>query len=103
MDAAALAMLTGSVAVLTWSVILGRTLAARLTGCERRRQFSLVMPLAALLTALGFTASAWAYAQGFGGLPYIDRDILTLTASIGRGALATAGILVLLHGTRDDA
>lgn len=84
------AIVVSLVAVAAWAAVL---IAQARADDERRT--SLMMPVTALIASLGTLASALGFAQQTGTLTLnIDPQILTLVASMGRGALAAAGIIV---------
>ena len=92
-----IALGSGAGAVLIWAVVLIRSLIAYRVHAERRRP-GLVMPIAALVTAIGTLASATALATSRGTISLgIDPNTFSLIASMGRGALLMAGLIVLAH------
>jgi hypothetical protein len=93
---ALLALVTGFGALTIWSVELVRVLVDRRNGRERRSSW-LVMCLTAMVVSVGTLASAMAIGMARGVVILaIDPMVLSFVASIGRGALFTAGVLVLL-------
>jgi hypothetical protein len=91
------ALAVGFGACLGWSVAFGLVIANRARGVERRAVFAMMCGTA-LLASIGATASAWGYAQGTGVVPVIDRNVIALLGSIGRGALLMASLIVITHG-----
>jgi hypothetical protein len=87
-------MATGLGALVMWVIVLIQALNRRRAGVERRATW-VVMPATAIVVSIGTLASAVAMGQGM--LDFvIEGPILTLLASVGRGALFTAAVLVLL-------
>jgi len=89
-----LALATGLGALIMWAIVLIQALVRRRTGVERRASW-IVMPATAIVVSIGTLASAVAMGQGMLDV-VIEGPILTLLASIGRGALFTAAVLVLI-------
>lgn len=84
-------------AVLAWGIVL-----VRFAWWHRhrrlRRDSELAMPIVGILAAIGSLASAIGYNVQLGRLPMLPLpfELLTLTASIGRGALIVGALLVLV-------
>lgn len=93
---ALMALLLSGIAVFLWSVLVGR--------CFVRRQWrlvNLVMYIVGLLASVGSFASAWGFAMSLDGLssfPDLDPIVVTMVASIGRGALLMGGLILLILG-----
>lgn len=92
-----LALVTSSAAVLVWGVVMVRTVVAYAGGIERRMTW-LTMAIGATLTSVGTLASAIGFAVQRGYLPdVVPPDVWSFLASVGRGALLMAGLIVLTH------
>ena len=79
------------IAIIAWGLVLVRSLLER-----DQRKLSLMMPVTALMASLGTLASALGFAQYAGVIDIsISPQVLALVSSMGRGALAAAGIIVL--------
>lgn len=90
------ALITGALAVLGWGVVLIRALRARTRGVEHRGTAWLVMPLGALLAALGSMSSALGGAVITQTISLdVSVEALSVVASMGRGALAASALIVL--------
>jgi energy-converting hydrogenase Eha subunit E len=91
-----LALITGIAATIMWGVVLFRSIRARREGMEHRGAAWFVMPLSAFIVSIGTLASALGFAIQRGAIDIdISSDTLSLIASMGRGALAAAGAIVL--------
>jgi hypothetical protein len=94
---------TGILAVVLWAVLFVRTLIAFERGAERRASWVL-MAFTALLASIGAFASAIGSAQTIGTIERVmPYEALVFMTNVGRGALATAAILLLTHAGRKDA
>ena len=95
-----LGLATGVLAVVLWAVLFVRALIAFVRGAECRVSW-VVMSFTALLASIGAFASAIGSAQTIGTiervLPY---EAIVFLTNVGRGALATAAILLLTHAGR---
>ena len=89
----AIALLSGVLAALVWVIVLVRVLVALCQGRERRATW-LVMAVFATLASIGASASALAMSRGLIGVQ-VDPVLLSFIASVGRGALIAAGVIVL--------
>lgn len=90
----ALALVIGIASAIAWSIVLVRYLAwyrAR----RLRRSLELVMPIVGILAAVGSLASALGYASQLGYVGPLPLELLTLAASMGRGALFAGALVVL--------
>jgi hypothetical protein len=98
-DYPTLALLTGASAALIWAAVMLRSLVVWWKG--RRMCFDLLMPVTAFIAALGMLASATGSALTRGAIDLeISRDALSLVASMGRGALLMAGLIVITQRPR---
>jgi len=93
-----LALLTAFGALVAWLIVLIQSVRRWRAGRERRGS-SLVMALTATIVSMGVCASALGLASSTMSLG-LDREILSIAASAGRGALLTAAILVLVTDER---
>ena len=90
------ALVTGTSAVIIWAAVFARSVRAYRRGNERRHW--VVMPTTALLASLGTLASAIGYAMQRGVVVIdVNPEVLSMVASMGRGALLMAGIIVLAY------
>ena len=90
-----LALITGACATLVWFVVVLRVLEAIARRKEHRTTY-IGLIIMGLLVALGTLASALGSAMVRGEIVLdIDRDTISLIASMGRGALLMAGVIVL--------
>ena len=83
----AVALTTAVLALFCWCCLL-----VRMVYRQDRRRRVLAMPIVGILASLGTLASAVGFAQ-LG----LDRDLISAIASVGRGALASGGLLALRH------
>jgi hypothetical protein len=91
------AIITGAAAVVVWGIVLVRALRAAAHHVEHRAVWP-VMAITAFVASVGTLASAIGFAAQRGLIEYpIPADWLSAIASIGRGALLMAGIIVLTH------
>ena len=92
---ASIALATGIGSVVMWAVVLVREMLR--VGTERRRNWWGI-PALALVVSVGVLASAVASGGWVIGidLDSTSRTALTLIASVGRGALLTAAVLMLI-------
>ena len=91
-----LAIGTGAASSLVWLLVLLREAIAIRRHQERRRTPYLIMPLAAFIVSVGTLASAIGFAMQRGTVTIdINPDTLSLIASMGRGAMLAAGVIVL--------
>lgn len=91
----ALTIATGAVVV--WGWVFFRTIKAYVAGSEHRLVW-LTMAVGALLASVGTLASAIGFAVQRGFLPsVVPPDTWSFIASMGRGALLMAGLIVLTH------
>ena len=92
-----IALLTGSASAVIWALVLVREFLALRQGKERRGASWLIMPLSAFIVSIGTLASALGFAAQRGVVVIaVSGDTLSLIASMGRGALLAAGIIVFL-------
>jgi hypothetical protein len=90
-----LSLLLGAAALIVWALVLVRSWKAMR---HERRAYWIAMPITGFLTALGLTATAIRFGQSLClGSAIIDADVLTALANMGRGAILTAGLIVLTH------
>jgi hypothetical protein len=90
-------MVTGTAAVVIWALVLVRSLAAFVDNVEHRATF-VMMAGAALLASVGSLASSIGYAIQRGVIAVdVPPDALSFIASLGRGALLMAGLIVATH------
>lgn len=86
-----------SAAVAVWVIVVVRSIQAYHRGVEHRREF-VIMAFSALIIAIGTLASAIGFAAARGLLPMVlDPDLVSMIASMGRGALLMAGLIVATH------
>lgn len=87
------ALTTGFGSVLVWSGVLVRSVRAYRARVEHRALW-LAMPVSALIVSVGTLSSAIGYAIQRGVIVLdIDPNVLSLVASMGRGALFMAGLI----------
>jgi hypothetical protein len=91
------ALLVGGSATAVWSVVLFRSLRAWRSGIEHRSSY-VVMAGTAWLASIGTFASAVGFAIQRGTLPeVVSPDLMSLVASMGRGALLMGGLVIVTH------
>ena len=92
-----LALVTGAVALVAWTAVAAR--AWTWNRLNRSRVVRpMVTPVALTIVSLGALATGYGYAQGHLLLPVqLPTDLLTFVGSVGRGALAMAGIYAVLN------
>lgn len=92
-----LGLLSGALAVVIWSVVLARSLADWRRMAERRVTW-VMMAGTALLASIGTLASSIGYGMQQGVI-FLDvpQPAFSFIASVGRGALVMAGLIVLTH------
>jgi hypothetical protein len=91
------ALAVGASAAAVWSVVLYRSAHAWRTGIEHRSSYVL-MAGTAWLASIGTLASAIGFAMQRGAIPEIvPPDLMSLIASIGRGALLMGGLIIVTH------
>jgi hypothetical protein len=91
------ALAIGAAAAAVWSVVLVRSVRAWRAGIEHRASY-VVMAGTAWLASIGTLASAVGFAIQRGAIPeVVPPDLMTLIASIGRGALLTGGLVIVTH------
>ena len=92
-----IAIATGVLATVIWTVVFGRSLRALGEGTEHRKQFVL-MAATAWLASIGALSSSLGYATQLGLIGWsVPLDAMTFVASVGRGALFMGGLIVLTH------
>jgi hypothetical protein len=93
-----LGLLTATGATLIWAVVFVRSARAYLVHAEHRLTW-LTMASGAFLASVGTLASAIGFAVQRGILPadVVSPDVWSFIASVGRGALLMAGLIVLTH------
>ena len=90
-----IALTTGFGAFFVWCLVLLRTIIAWSRGCERRTSWVLV-PVTSVIVSAGMLASSLAFGISSGVVVIeIDAGVLSLIASMGRGAMLAAGAIVL--------
>ncbi len=91
------ALTTGALAALVWSVVFCRSVNALRRGVEHRKSYVL-MSGTALIASVGTLASSVGFAIQRGAIPeFIPPDVLSVVASAGRGALLMAGLILVTH------
>ena len=91
------ALAVGGAATAVWSVVLYRSVRAWYSGIELRSSY-VVMAGTAWLASLGTLASAVGFAIQRGAIPEIvSPDLMSLVASMGRGALLMGGLVIVTH------
>jgi len=92
-----LALGVASGAVVVWGLVFARTVRAYVLRIEQRLVW-MTMATGALLASVGTLASAIGFAVQRGFLPAVlPTDTWSFIASVGRGALLMAGLIVLTH------
>jgi hypothetical protein len=93
---------TGMIAVTLWAVLMLRVLLFRYRGVERRASWVL-MSGTALLASIGALAAAIGSAQTLEVVPsLVPYAVLVFLTNVGRGALAMAALILLIHGGMPD-
>lgn len=92
-----LGLVSGAAAVAIWSVVFVRSV-RDWTHQEERRLAWVMMAGTALLASIGTLASSIGYGMQ-SGVIYLDvpQPFFSFIASVGRGALLMAGLIVLTH------
>jgi len=92
-----IALATGGLAVIVWTILLVRSIWAYRDERERRWHW-LVMPTVGVLASLGTLASALGFAMQRGVFTEFAADpiLLSFVSSMGRGALAMGGLVALM-------
>lgn len=90
-------LLISGVASILWLILLERVVA--LLGAHvERRPFILAMPIVGLLASVGSLASAVGFGMQTGILDIsISPTVLSVVASMGRGALLMGGVIALFY------
>lgn len=92
-----LGLLSGALAVVIWSVVLARSLADWRRMAERRVTW-VMMAGTAFLASVGTLSSSIGFGIQSGVLAVdLSQPALSFIASVGRGALVMAGLIVLTH------
>lgn len=98
-----LGLLFGGMAVGIWSIVFIRTMRDWRHQDERRAQW-VMMAGTALLASIGTLSSSIGFGIQAGVLDVnLSQPALSFVASLGRGALVMAGLIVLTHGRRPKA
>jgi hypothetical protein len=91
------AVATASLAALVWAVVLARSARAWGRGVEHRSSYVL-MAGTAFIASVGTLASSVGFAMQRGLLPeFVSPDAMSFVASVGRGALLMAGLILVTH------
>jgi hypothetical protein len=92
-----LALTTSALAVAVWGVVFVRSVRAYVTHIEHRLVW-MTMAIGASLASIGTLSSAIGFSIQRGFLPeFLPMDVWAFIASVGRGALLMAGLIVLTH------
>lgn len=97
LEAFGVALATATLSTFAWGYVLVRSISAYTHKAEHRPMW-LAMPITGVLVSIGTFASAIGFGISSGVLDFqINFAVLSLIASMGRGALLMAGIIAAAY------